>query len=219
MLGKEWLLGCACVATAMLLGIAVSRPNQVQAYHSYIPSVTRDGTVNGLANKRSNEPVMIVYEDPHSGFSARIPAGWRSQSLTEPGEIGFTVSFESPPSDSTDVFADYLMVEIQPDSIPASFDRKPDERVAVFALGKDAYVERITLDDYPVKDTRLDLVVWQLFVENAEHTIAAHAVGEKHEDARLERILIDFAYSFELLQSPFQVVSKPDWIKVGILDN
>jgi len=202
MSGKEQLLACAFVATTVLLGIALSEPRSSGGFHVRLSAPPRVSTLSSAASLE-----MITYEDPSSGFTARVPAGWQRRSWTEPGEIGFTVSFESPPSDSSDVFADYLMVDIQPDRISAVFEQAPDQRVPIHLDGKELFAERITLDRYPVKDATLDLVVWQLRIEHAEHTIAVHAVGEKHEDARLERIITDFVYSFELLHSPFQVSS------------
>lgn len=201
MSGKERLLACAFVATALLLGIALSEPDPSDGFHSYIPSISRVGA----SGPSLPTPDMITYEDPQSGFTARVPSGWQRRSWTEPGEIGFTVSFESPPSDSTDEFSDYLMVDIQPDRIPAAFDKKPDERVSIHIDGHELFAERVSLKNYPVRDTTLNLVVWRLLIEDAQHTIAVHAVGEAREDARLERIILDFAYSFELIQSPFQV--------------
>lgn len=146
---------------------------------------------------------MIDYIDPLVGYEAQVPKGWQRVALDEPGDIGFSVSFESPPSHEQDSFSDYLLVEVLPGQLPEGFPVEPDERTVMQVAGQNVYRERIVLKDYPVGGTTIDLVAWQLKLVQNDYSVGMYVVGEQFNAAQLERILIEFAYSFTLHQSPF----------------
>jgi len=115
------------------------------------------------------------------------------------------VTFESPPSNATDTFADYLMIEILPGRAEPGFSQVPDERVPMQFNGSEVFRERFILDDFPIEDTQIDLVAWQINLVSDEYTIALYAVGERREDPRLERFLIELAHAFAIRRAPFQI--------------
>lgn len=156
-----------------------------------------------LEGPRLNTTEMVGFIDPTAGFEARVPLHWSRALLNTPQDAGITVSFESPQSDEADMFADYLMIDIQPGSVVEVLEEQPDERTLMSVAGESVYRERISLDQHPVADTHIDLVAWQLTLRKPGYSIAIYVVGERREEARLERVLIEFAYSFSMPVPPF----------------
>lgn len=202
-----WLTGVIVTTVALITLHVAERGKFSNSFDSYIQSFPSQDKTPYLAS-----PSTISYLDPDTGFEANIPESWMRISHTSVDDIGFTVSFESPASDPTDVFADYLMIDIQPARIEPVFAESPERRIAFNINSVDVLREQIVLEDYPVADTVLDLVVWQLILNEDLHSVGIYVVGEKSESEMLERVLLDFAFSFELPISPFQLSTvRPDF--------
>lgn len=193
--GAVWLVACSDIKLP-LPGLTTSKIDRDQAG---IASVQE-----GFSElPRLPEPEMIRFADPTAGFRARIPQRWQRSLINTPDDAGITVSFESPRSGENDKFADYLMIDIQPGSVVEVFERPADERTAMTVAGQTVYRERISLDNHPVADTHLDLLAWQLTFRKPGYSVAIYVVGERREEARLERVMIEFAYSFSMPVPPF----------------
>jgi len=154
---------------------------------------------------------LTGYVDPLAGFSARVPLNWQRVQISAPSDAGVTVSFESPPTGLDDLFADYLMVDIQPGQRVEVLAAPSDEQILMQIAGLEVYRERIPLDHHPVAGIHLDLVVWQVTFRQPGYAVGIYAIGERREEARLERLLIEFAHSFELPAPPFLVTRAGSW--------
>ncbi len=148
---------------------------------------------------------VISYLDPVAGFSGKIPVGWRRITLSEPDEESYAISFESPPSDDDDVFADYLMVEFLAASEAEGFVADPEERLLVTIDGREAYRDKLLLDRFDVGQGQLDLVVYQLTLLEIGYSFGLYVVGEQHEAPRLSRVFDEFVDSFRFPSNPVQV--------------
>lgn len=163
-------------------------------------------------------PVMTPYSDRQGGFETVIPSNWRRARDSEYRTGYMQVTFESPPSNSRDLFSDYLMIEILPGVSQPAFSHEPDERVAMTVDGSAVYRERFILDDYPVEDVTLDLVAWQIVLATPHYTLGLYVIGESREDARLERILIELAHAFSFKRPPFRLSGLSNGF-IGALDS
>lgn len=156
------------------------------------------------------------YVDPVSGFNARAPVGWSVSTLGEASETsfksnswfdseGYAVTFQSPASSSDDNYSDYIMVELLPFAPAAGFISENGERIEVTIDGRSAYRERIVMLDFPVEDSTIDLVAYQLITEELGYSMGLYVVGELREDIRLQEIFTTFMQHFVFPPNDLQV--------------
>lgn len=194
--GSVWLVACEQLKLPLL------GTGHGSSITGTLSPVTSDHTAQNDV-PRLPLPEMVGFLDPTAGFEARVPQRWSRNLLNTPEDAGITVSFESPRSGEGDLFADYLMIDIQPGSVVEVLEQLPVERTEMIVAQQTVYRERIVLDNHPVADTHLDLVAWQLTLRKPGYSIAIYVVGERREEARLERVLIEFAHSFSMPVPPF----------------
>ena len=158
------------------------------------------------------------YIDPVSGFQAQAPAGWSVSVLGTGAEVdnwfdseGHAVTFQSPASSSRDTYSDYIMVELLPFEPAAGFIVDSADRTEVSIDGRTAFRERIVLRDFPVDNTVIDLVAYQLVTEELGYSMGLYVVGELREDIRLKEIFSTFLQHFVYPPNELQVS--------GFLDN
>jgi len=194
---KTWALLCVCAGLAVLL---INEPQRMLARHVASVSVGVDGP-------QLPRLEWVNHTDPAGGFDARVPRFWQRIHRVTPGDPGVTISFESPPSGPEDRFADYLMIDIQPGNRVTILEERATEIVPMRINGRTVLRERIVLSQHPVADTYIDLVAWQLTWRHTGYSVGIYAIGEQREEARIERLLIEFADSFSLPAPPFMVAT------------
>ena len=156
------------------------------------------------------------YVDPVTGFSARAPVGWTVSTLGNASTASFksdswfdseghAVTFQSPASSADDNYSDYIMVELLPFAPAAAFISESTDRMEVTIDGRSTYRERIVMADFPVENTVIDLVAYQLISEELGYSMGLYVVGELREDIRLQDIFSTFLKHFTFPPNDLQV--------------
>ena len=186
-------------------------------------SRSESAQLGGAASSAPTLPILAFkdwgeYIDPVSGFKAHAPDGWTVSVLGEGAEVdnwfdsdGHAVTFQSPASSLDDTYSDYIMVELLPFEPAAGFISRSSERTEVTIDGRTAFRERIVMRDFPLEDTQIDLVAYQLVTAELGYSMGLYVVGELREDRRLKEIFSTFMQHFVYPPNELQVS--------GLLDN
>lgn len=182
-----WL--CAPV----LAGHGLVWANSQQAEQARLPSIER----------------LKAYVDRDYGFEIAVPESWTHVFAAEDDsdanalEPGYAIAFESAQSHETDVFADYLMVEILPGAATGAFD-SDGTNTAVFTVdGRVAVTDRVNLDGFDINGNKIDLVVFQAEIVELGFTVGIYAIGERREAAVLEDAFYLALQSLKVPEEPF----------------
>jgi hypothetical protein len=144
-----------------------------------------------------------AYHDKDFGFRMAVPAGWQAIDMSIDYEseqdglaIAHSVGFEAPRESDTDVFADYVMIEIFPGSRSGKFETDGTRAKHVMINGVSGIRESLAVDQHRIGESTFDLVVHQAEIRDTGYTVGFYAIGEPRN-----RQLIDDA--FELLIRTF----------------
>jgi len=135
---------------------------------------------------------FVDYDDKDFGFSMVVPKNWEQlPPLDIPeyellDERGYSVMFESPLQNLSDVYSDYIMVEVLPGNETGAFISDGKHRALVSVDGQTAVEDKIFLPDFPVGEIELDLSIRQ--ADNAR---------------MLEEAFQALLYSFKLPKQPY----------------
>jgi len=141
----------------------------------------------------------IKHADPIVGFEIAVPLNWQRQLVVDDvnAEVydGYAVTYQSPQTSDSDVFSDYIMVEMLADE-NAGFVTDGSWRVPILIDGRSATWERVVLDDHAFGGDSLDLVAYQLLREEPGFSMGIYVVGEAKEEERLREIFTIVIDSF-----------------------
>ncbi len=155
---------------------------------------------------------ILPYYDEDYDFEVAVPENWTRifAALDDQGtdelEPGYAVGFESPRSNSDDVFADYLMVEILPGSQTGAFTTDGTHSDVVIVDGRAALTDHVYLDGFDINGNSIDLVVFQAEIVELGFTIGIYAIGEKREAAVLADAFQLALKTFKVPIDPFRVI-------------
>jgi len=141
------------------------------------------------------------HTDPIVAFKLAVPLTWQRQLVDDEKDLsaedytGYAVTYQSPQTSDSDVFSDYIMVELLADD-SAGFDTDGSWRVPILIDGRSATWERVALEDHAVAGDSLDLVAYQLLREEPGYSLGIYVVGELKEEARLREIFTIVIDSF-----------------------
>ena len=192
--------------------------------------VPPDGVADADARERLRG--LTAYVDPDFGFSVAVPAGWRavvaaeSEAQAAMHEPGYAVGFESPRERATDVFSDYLMIEILPDDESGLFETDGSRRRAVTIDGRSAWRDELVLPASVLGPIAVpsgegavsvgerarrqaggasDLIVRQASLAGLGYTIGFYAIGERSREALMGDAFETMLRTFRLVRAPFDV--------------
>jgi len=124
---------------------------------------------------------FVDYDDEDFGFSMVVPQHWEQLPPLEIPEYellderGYSVLFESPLQNSTDVYSDYIMVEVLPGNETGAFISDGEHRSLVTVDGQTAVEDKILLTNFPVGDMELDLSIRQAEIAQLGYTVGLYA--------------------------------------------
>ncbi len=153
------------------------------------------------------------YDDPDYGFSLAVPVGWKrivaddtdaddTADVLEMLEPGYAVGFESPRSDRTDKFADYILIEVLPGNEFGLFESAPEHRQLIEIDAQAITYDRLSIDSATDDNVAVDLVIFQRGVQALGYTIAFYAIGEPAN----ERAMFD---AFQIMLRTFTQTTEP----------
>lgn len=154
---------------------------------------------------------IVAYTDQDYGFQLAIPDAWtRIYAAEDDAEIdalepGYAIGFESPRSDSFDIFADYLMVEILPGANTGAFESNGSNTKVVVVDNKMAIVDEIELEGFDINGEQIDLIVFQAEIVELGFTVGIFAIGEQREAAVLKDAFELALKTFKIPEDPFAV--------------
>jgi len=141
----------------------------------------------------------IKHTDPIVRFKLAVPLDWQRQLVVDDVNAekydGYAVTYQSPQTSDSDVFSDYIMVEMLADE-NAGFETDGSWRVPILIDGRSASWERVVLDDHAFGSDSLDLVAYQLLREEPGYSLGIYVVGEIKEEERLREIFTIVIDSF-----------------------
>jgi len=168
------------------------------------------GTDNSADKKTSSSAAELPnlefadwfkHTDPIVAFKLAVPLTWQRQLVVDENDLsvqdytGYAVTYQSPPTSDSDVFSDYIMVELLADD-SAGFATDGSWRVPILVDGRSATWERVALENHAVDGDSLDLVAYQLLREEPGYSLGIYVVGELKEEARLREIFTIVIDSF-----------------------
>ena len=176
-------------------------------------------TLEELDSSRAIELILDLerYDDADYGFTMAIPAGWtrivaadiESEEMDEATalhEPGYAVGFESPRSDSTDRFADYILLEILPGDDTGLFESAPEDRRYLATGEAELAYERLSINHAADDTIEVDLVIFQRGVQAFGYTLGFYAIGEPANEQTLFDAFRIMLITFEQLADPFVII-------------
>ena len=157
------------------------------------------------------------YDDADYGFTMAVPAGWtrivtadleyeQSDEVTASLEPGYAVGFESPQSDNSDGFADYILLEILPGDETGLFESAPEDRRLLAVGNMTLEYERLSINHASDDNTAVDLVIFQRGVQALGYTLGFYAIGEPANEQTLFDAFKIMLFTFEQLADPFVII-------------
>lgn len=152
---------------------------------------------------------FVDYNDVEFGFSMAVPKHWNQLPPLEIPEYellnerGYSVMFESPMENPSDVYSDYIMVEVLPGIETGAFISDGEHRALVTVDGQTAVEDKILLTEFPVGDMELDLTIRQAEIAQLGYTVGLYAVGTKDNARMLEEAFQALLHSFKLPKQPY----------------
>jgi len=201
---RAWLLPLAVVVVTTAI-IVSSRPPAAGDRPVAMPSAS--GSRAGAESLLD----LDAYVDPDFGFMLGVPAGWTAVPVPESDaelamfEPGYAVGFQSPREHATDIFTDYLMIEILPGDESGLFETDGSRRVETRVAGRRAWRDALTLPADTNDAANVDLVVRQAVMSGLGYTIGFYAVGEPERLGILEDAFEAMLRTFRLPRRPFDV--------------
>jgi len=153
--------------------------------------------------------IFVDYDDEDFGFSMVVPKHWEQlppldiPEYEQLNERGYSVMFESPLQSATDVYSDYIMVEVLPGNDTGAFVSDGEHRALVTVDGQTAVEDKIYLTDFPIGENELDLAIRQAEIAQLGYTVGLYAVGTKDNARMLEEAFRALLYSFKLPKQPY----------------
>jgi len=180
---------------------------------STISLVLSHSAVAGSSVSAGLSPIerILPYRDEDYGFEVAIPDNWsrifaaEDDAKVDELEPGYAIGFESPRSSESDVFADYIMVEILPGATTGGFDSDGSRAEVVMVDGRVAITDRIDLDGFDINGNSIDLVVFQAEIVELGFTVGIFAIGEKREIDVLADAFSLALKTFKVPDDPFSV--------------
>jgi len=160
------------------------------------------------------ELLFVDYDDADFGFSMVVPKDWlmlisdEQQDELDQGEPGYSVVFESPREDESDLYSDYVMVEVLPGIETGAFDSDGDQREVVIIDGQRAVKDELVLVDFPFGDKSVDLSIRQAEIAQLGYTVGLYAIGTKDNARMLDEAFRALLYSFQLPKQPYLVTEQ-----------
>ena len=157
------------------------------------------------------------YNDEDYGFSVAVPAGWRriiaedrdAESVALSGqdipnlELGYAVGFESDRQGGTDIFADYVLIEILPGNDSGLFTTDHSNRYPVIVDRRQSWYERLEIDQASSGLTDVDLVIYQAELRGVGYTAGFYAIGEPSNEASMAAAFKVMLKTFTMNAEPF----------------
>ena len=157
------------------------------------------------------------YDDEDYGFSVAVPAGWRriiaedsdaeSDALSGQDipnlELGYAVGFESDRQSETDIFADYVLIEILPGNDSGLFTTDHSNRYPVIVDRRQSWYERLEIDQASSGLTDVDLVIYQAELRGVGYTAGFYAIGEPSNEASMAAAFKVMLKTFTMNAEPF----------------
>lgn len=171
-----------------------------------------DTDVDSSVHADSVEEMLFVdYVDETYGFSMVVPQHWSEIISSIPlgesdhREQGYSVIFESPQQNTSDNYADYIMVEVLPGIETGAFDSDGSHRDVVIVDGQKAVRDKLSLVNFPFGDSRIDLTVRQAEIAQLGYTVGLYAIGTNDNARMLDDAFRALLYSFQLPEQPFRI--------------
>ncbi len=155
------------------------------------------------------------YDDPDYGFSLAVPVGWTRIVAADTDDVadvlaslepGYAVGFESPRSGDSDIFADYILIEVLPGNEFGLFEATEAQRRYIEIDAQPVAYDRLLVDSAVDANAAVDLVIFQRGVQAFGYTLAFYAIGEPDNEQTLFDAFQIMLHTFSQTTEPFVVI-------------